>query len=689
MPIHVKCPGCGAKFQAPEKLAGKRVKCPKCSAVVTVGERSQRPSGQATAPAEEETPLIPVACRCGKKLRVKAKLAGKRVKCPACGQAFTVADIQPAVAQPDGELDLGQLAGVEESAATTLGAPLSQVKKKEQPANTRLIVGLSVGVGAAVLVLLLVLLLWPSGEDKELTNEKAVPTGQSQDAGETTPATGRDEQPVRSQPTATIRPRTYPSFPDALTEPPAWIGSDAPFDVAKFLEAPPPDQNAALPYLDALFEFNSELSLCFCPSRKEPEGDVKKRAETATKRRQEMYRFEEAWKMNPASVDNAAVDAWLKGYETGFVKLAAAQQRPACVFETGIGPAAWLPHIHGARAVATVVKWRTRRDLARGDLERPIQGVETILRLNRDLRPRGGDVCQVVAVAMDNICCEEIVPAILTTKGITAQHCDRLLAALVRHEAEARDPFLESTRFQYVMDRMVLHDLQHHTRHTTSMFGPQHMKEDSPFAYLRVLQGFYSNRFAREKYGTVIPRTPEEVLKHPLARGWSVDGKLLSKAQYAKEIDAVNRVYKALLELAERTNLERDRACATWTMADPLRDTTVAIYLEPRPPHQLQLYLRAEAILRGTKCLVALRRWQFEHPQPPPDLAALTRSVAMAAVPNDPYNDQPLRMTTMQGQPIIYSVGPDEKDDRAQPAEFDQKSRMFRGDFVFRLQAPQ
>ena len=35
MAIHVQCAECGAKFQAPEKLAGKRVKCPKCSAVIT------------------------------------------------------------------------------------------------------------------------------------------------------------------------------------------------------------------------------------------------------------------------------------------------------------------------------------------------------------------------------------------------------------------------------------------------------------------------------------------------------------------------------------------------------------------------------------------------------------------------------------------------------------------------------
>ncbi len=37
MPIAVKCPGCGGKFGAQDEAAGKRVKCPKCSTVIVVG----------------------------------------------------------------------------------------------------------------------------------------------------------------------------------------------------------------------------------------------------------------------------------------------------------------------------------------------------------------------------------------------------------------------------------------------------------------------------------------------------------------------------------------------------------------------------------------------------------------------------------------------------------------------------
>ena len=94
MSIRVECQGCGRKFQAPEKLAGRRTKCPKCSAVIQVGARPLQPSEQVTS-GEDSVQPIPVTCGCGKKFWAKAELAGKRVKCPACGDALAIAAEQP------------------------------------------------------------------------------------------------------------------------------------------------------------------------------------------------------------------------------------------------------------------------------------------------------------------------------------------------------------------------------------------------------------------------------------------------------------------------------------------------------------------------------------------------------------------------------------------------------------------
>ncbi len=50
--------------------------------------------------------------------------------------------------------------------------------------------------------------------------------------------------------------RTYPSLIGAVKKPPAWLGKEVPFDVAAYFAAPPPGQNAAPLYLDAIFEFS-------------------------------------------------------------------------------------------------------------------------------------------------------------------------------------------------------------------------------------------------------------------------------------------------------------------------------------------------------------------------------------------------------------------------------------------------
>jgi len=54
MPIEAKCQACGVRFRAPDKYAGKRVKCPKCAAAIQIPADGQE---QATdQPAAEQKP---------------------------------------------------------------------------------------------------------------------------------------------------------------------------------------------------------------------------------------------------------------------------------------------------------------------------------------------------------------------------------------------------------------------------------------------------------------------------------------------------------------------------------------------------------------------------------------------------------------------------------------------------------
>ncbi len=97
MPLSVPCPSCKTVLKIADNLAGKRIKCPRCSEVVSAAPA--KPAAAAPAPSPSAT--LSVSCTsCGKKLQARAALAGKAVKCPGCGKPIRVPEGAPAAAAP-------------------------------------------------------------------------------------------------------------------------------------------------------------------------------------------------------------------------------------------------------------------------------------------------------------------------------------------------------------------------------------------------------------------------------------------------------------------------------------------------------------------------------------------------------------------------------------------------------------
>jgi ribosomal protein S27E len=73
---------CGQRLMAKRELAGKRVKCPRCSDVVTLPSH---------AAANSSPRHLVVACHhCGQRFLARGDLAGKAVRCAVCGRPLTV-----------------------------------------------------------------------------------------------------------------------------------------------------------------------------------------------------------------------------------------------------------------------------------------------------------------------------------------------------------------------------------------------------------------------------------------------------------------------------------------------------------------------------------------------------------------------------------------------------------------------
>jgi hypothetical protein len=180
---------------------------------------------------------------------------------------------------------------------------------------------------------------------------------------------------------------------------------------------------------------------------------------------------------------------------------------------------------------------------------------------------------------------------------------------------------------------------------------------------------------------TLDPKTLEEAVRKA--------EEMIAQIDFPKQLDLLDRFYLAAARASGATSSQRQKAFADaeQIIEEAKRNKDFVSLLLPVMPHVLEAVTRGNTYHRGTKCLIALRRWQLEQNTPPPDLATVVKAAGMEGVPIDPYSDQPLRMTVLAGQPVIYSVGKDGRDDGAQ-LEWDLNMDNPQGDILFRLAPP-
>ncbi len=291
-----------------------------------------------------------------------------------------------------------------ETAAETLRlsplGPSKKSKKRTNTSNTRLIVGLSVVTGAAVLVLVLVVLLWPSegqcracqGGDntryEALRVRRGVPfavpsTGASQTRGSAYVSVF----PGRGDRSAGVERREAAFRPGRVPQGPARRGK----------------RRAVVSGCPVRVRVQNCRSAIVCPG-KDPQGETKRRVEIARQRYQEYARLDEARRERPGICRQGR-----RGRLVGPVR--------RWVSEAGgstAAPAVRLPDGPELRlASCPTPTWPVRSpgsscgepdEISSGEIsERPIQDLETVLRLSRDLRSRGVEVSQLVSIAVDGI----------------------------------------------------------------------------------------------------------------------------------------------------------------------------------------------------------------------------------------------------------------------------------------------
>jgi RNA polymerase sigma factor (sigma-70 family) len=480
-----------------------------------------------------------------------------------------------------------------------------------------------------------------------------------------------------------------PSLPGAMTQPPTWLVKDAPFDVAAFFAPPPPDENAAPRYLEALFEFGSGVAVCF------PEGPEREGRTRATDERSKRFiEIDRALRAAPNSVPAEQIDAMVESYNTGFRKLDWAQQRPRCVFETPLGATAQVPHVTVARQVGRVTVLKVRRELERGEIDAALRDLARLLRLTRDLLPRGVMIVDMVSAAIDGVAAKDVIEPLLAAPGLTVAHCDRLLALLVEHEARSVDAYTEGLRTEYLSSRATLHDLVFDQDRVRAEWNRlNHQAGPSIVATIaepELISALAPNaKMAPPGVGQQLKAMVDEIrsLKHIK----DLDARIArtTPEELAKQVEKINELYGGLLGAANAPYPERIRK--SMELPPALNELDIHTRVTRGIAQSAfgaftQVLARRKATMRVAQGVVAVRRWQLSHDgAPPSSLDVAVKDAGWSRVPIDPYDDRPIRFAVVGGQPTVYSIGQDGRDDGGTVDNFRSPNS---GDVLLRLPKP-
>lgn len=450
-----------------------------------------------------------------------------------------------------------------------------------------------------------------------------------------------------------------PAIPRGLSEPPGWLVETAPFDVVKHFELPPAEENAAPLYLDALYEFNSAMEGCFSAD------ENSRRTPLVDKRNERIAPYLKNREFPLPRHRAAAVDAALREFDDGFEKVRQAQQRPQCLFVTGGDVAAVLPHALAIQTVSRVADLQIQRNLERGEVESAIELIEVIFRLSRDLQRRSATVCQLVCIAIENRMLTSAVKLVLASPNAGKEHCDHLLSIITRHRALRLDGALEAVRSEYVLQRLTLDQLDSAEGRRQLQISLSAKDDSLGEIWVAIYKAVSGDRSQLD----VDSRRYDASLQH-LDRD--------------AEIAVFDDCYRSMVEIAGKPYAARHAAYREVGARMDIEGIYLARLLARPVALTMDIYVRHRAVISGTIGLVALRRWQLVHDEPPHDLTQVLADAGIDTVPEDPYCDGEIKLGVVNNEFVIYSVGPDGKDDEAQlewNLERDQP-----GDYVFHME---
>lgn len=522
---------------------------------------------------------------------------------------------------------------------------------------------------------------------------------------------------------------------------PPWLAEGSPFDVMDFWSDVPAADNAAFLYLEALSDFFPMFNaMALTEEQRVHAEDTKKRMDRAT-------RYEIAVSHDPMTSDADARDAVLAAYADGFQKLLRSQNRSRCAFEYPMDVSATSPLAGAVRQIVRIARIRVERDIAQGDFESAITLIDALLRLSRDLRPRGGFFEKSTADALESAVFDFCLVPLMQSEDLRVADIDNAINVMKGHHVNTKklDPLLGAAKGDYVRRRWLLEQLRRKEGFFSdpppnSVAGVEVTTRGSSVYVVTEGRGDVIEYFGldpesqactrrRELLELLLPIADEELLTEGIRvlekcfKNYAVNdhesfkARLLSEEQFNPSLMHLLKKTAQRLEaklMAEgppmtpeemqtrllRAVIAEDKVTSAEILTAALNGQLLEAISLGSPVMQ-EAHL--ETNRRGMTCLLALRRWFATNNAAPVDLAEVLTEAGYEGPAVDAFSGEPLRMLTLAeetkiensfdptrtifaGETVIYSVGPDGKDDGGTVESF--PGTTMPGDTLFRLEKP-
>jgi hypothetical protein len=322
---------------------------------------------------------------------------------------------------------------------------------------------------------------------------------------------------------------------------------------------------------------------------------------------------------------------------------------PACRFEHDYADPKThmlVPELNSARRAANVLRLDANRAIAAGDEREAVDDVNAIFRLSRGVRDEPMLVAGLVGMGVDQVgitTTEEIVRDIQRPEDLAALNLGDAAGIrwTLRRCVQAEEAFGAASLGDLADGRMKLRELLDGPRRGPARAASPDLMDYAPFAVL--MRVFF------------IPddlRAYRQCMEAERARA--------AEPYYRPEAAA------ALEEIGLHGK----------------RSGLLTSILVPDLNRAFQTEAEDEALHAAGQVGVAVARYRLDHNAFPPNFDALVPRY-LDEIPHDPFDGKPLRYRNHGDDFLLYSLGPDRKDDGGAP--FDQRTGS--GDLVFTVKS--